>query len=192
MIAALPGLPPVPPPALDPYLDAASRCFARFGLGHTSVQDVAKEMGVNRTTVYRQVGTVEQIALLLCARDVNRVLTSLPARLTGALGPEEVVDLVATVIDEAIAHPVLAKMLADERETIGVLFASEIPALLRSTAEIITPLVALTLSSSQIATRDPSVLAEWLVRIACSLVVAPPPTPLRPFLAELLLPALTP
>ncbi|WP_460370538.1 TetR/AcrR family transcriptional regulator [Actinocorallia lasiicapitis] len=192
MIAALPGLPPVPPPALDPFLDAASRCFARFGLSHTSVQDIARELGVNRTTVYRQVGNVEQIALLLAARDLHRVLTSLPARLTGEFTPDSLVDLVATVIEEAIAHPVLAKMLADERETVGVLFSSEIPELIRSTAEIVAPLLAVALASPQLARRDPAILAEWLVRIACSIVIAPPPTPLRPFLSELLLPTATP
>ena len=44
------GLPSLPPSSLDQYLDAASRCFARYGIRRVSVQDVAKELGVNRTT----------------------------------------------------------------------------------------------------------------------------------------------
>ena len=41
------GLPEPPPPDLDIYLDAAARCLARHGVGRTSVQDVARELGVS-------------------------------------------------------------------------------------------------------------------------------------------------
>ena len=35
------GLPPVSSTALDTFLDAAASCFARFGVGHTTVPDIA-------------------------------------------------------------------------------------------------------------------------------------------------------
>ena len=44
------GVPAVPPPTLDPYLDAAARCFARHGLRRTRVTDIADEVGVSRVT----------------------------------------------------------------------------------------------------------------------------------------------
>ncbi len=47
-------------------------------------------------------------------------------------------------------------------------------------------------ASGAIARRDPVVLAEWLVRIAVSLMLTPPPVEPAEFLAEVLLPALTP
>src|SRR3546814_68889 len=90
----LTGVPPVPAVELDPYLDAAARCFTRFGITRTRVPDVAAEVGVSRVTVYRQVGTVEDMARLLLARDMHRILTALPAALEGAVGPDTVVRLV--------------------------------------------------------------------------------------------------
>src|SRR5580700_4087161 len=81
------GLPEDPPPSLDPYLDAATRCFVRHGIERTTVQDVATEMGFNRATIYRQVGTIEQQIRLLAARDVRRHLSSIPARVAGRTGP---------------------------------------------------------------------------------------------------------
>ena len=48
------GIPSPPGGDLDPYLDAATRCFVRYGVRRTSVQDVADELGVNRTTLYRR------------------------------------------------------------------------------------------------------------------------------------------
>lgn len=191
-VDVLAGLPAKPPPALDPYLDAAARCFARYGVGRTSVQDIAKDLGVNRTTVYRQVGNVEQTALLLVSREVYRVLASLPDRSKGLEGPEALVELLATVIEECLAHPVLAKMLADERDMVGTLMAHEVPHLLRSVTDTVTPLVALTMSTGTIAGRDPSIVADWLARITASILIAPPRHELRRFLSELLIPALRP
>ena len=58
------GLPPPPDAALDPYLDAAAACFARHGISRSAVADIAKEMGVSRTTVYRQVGSIDNVVRL--------------------------------------------------------------------------------------------------------------------------------
>jgi AcrR family transcriptional regulator len=186
------GLPPIPPAALDPFLDAASRCFARYGIRRVSVQDVAKELGVNRTTVYRQVGNIENQALLLAARDSHRLLSSLPGRIGFPVGPHTVVDVLATLVREARAHPVLAKMLADERDLIGSFVARDVGALLERATTAFTPLVRLAVSTGNLGDRDPDILAQWLVRLAASLILVEPPGGLEEFLAELLVPALTP
>ena len=186
------GLPPLPPATLDPYLDAASRCFARYGIRRVSVQDVAKELGVNRTTVYRQVGNIENQALLLAARDSHRLLSSLPRRITFPVGPHTVVDVLATLVREARDHPVMAKMLADERDLIGSFVARDVPVLLDRATAAFAPVVKLAVSSGNLARRDPDILAQWLVRLAASLILVEPPGGLEEFLEEILIPALTP
>ncbi|MBO0851519.1 MAG: helix-turn-helix transcriptional regulator, partial [Pseudonocardia sp.] len=190
--ASMPGMPPPPPASLDPFLDATSRCFARYGVRRTSVQDVATELGVNRTTVYRQVGNIEQQAMLLAARDSHRLLSALPGRVAFPIGPRSVVDLIATLVREARAHPVLAKMLADERDLIGSFVARDVPNLLERTTAAFVPLVSLAIATGNLARRDPVVLAQWLVRITASLILIEPPGELEDFLGELLIPALTP
>ncbi len=188
------GLPPLPSPSLDPFLDATARCFARYGIRRTSVQDVAHELGVNRTTVYRQVGNIEQQAMLLAARDTHRLLTTLPSRIGFPVGPHTVVELTAALVREARAHPVLAKMLADERDLIGSFVARDVPELMDRATAAIAPLVALAMGTGvgRLARRDPVAVAQWLVRIAASLILVEPPGPLEDFLGELLVPALTP
>lgn len=189
--ASMPGMPPPPPASLDPFLDATSRCFARYGVRRTSVQDVATELGVNRTTVYRQVGNIEQQAMLLAARDSHRLLSTLPGRIEFPIGPRSVVDLIATLVREARAHPVLAKMLADERDLIGSFVARDVPNLLERTTAAFVPLVSLAIATGNLARRDPVMLAQWLVRITASLILIEPPGELEEFLGELLIPALT-
>src|SRR6476619_4654656 len=49
--------PPSPPDPLtlrDRLLAATYRCVERFGLAKTTVEDIAKESGVSRATIYRQ------------------------------------------------------------------------------------------------------------------------------------------
>lgn len=186
------GLPPAPPGDLDPYLDAAATCFARHGIGRTSVPDIARELGISRTTVYRQVGTVEQAARLLLARELHRFLDRLPAVLEGAVGPETVTRLVAAVVHFAREHPVLAKVLADEPELIGPFLTGELPELVARVSAIATPLLERAMDSGLIRHQDAVVLAEFLVRTTVSLVLAPPPGDLGAFLDQTVLALLAP
>jgi AcrR family transcriptional regulator len=186
------GLTGQPAAALDPYLDAAARCFSRHGLRRTSVQDVARELGVDRTTVYRQVGTIAQQARLLAARDLQRLVASLPGRVSQPVGPTGVITLMASVINDLRTHPVLAKVLADDADLITLSTLGELPALLERVAQGIAPMLALAMDAGSLARRHPDILAEWLIRLVVTLVLVPPLTELEAFLSELLLPALTP
>jgi AcrR family transcriptional regulator len=185
------GLPPPPPASLDPFLDAAAGCFARYGIARTSVQDIAQALRVNRTTVYRQVGNIESIVRLLAARDLHRLLAGLAPAARAPLTPTAVVDLLVGAVAEVRAHPVVAKVLADERELIGALL-DDLPDAMGRMAIAIVPLLASAMASGHLARRDPVVVAEWLMRVGITAVLAPPPGELHTFLAELLHPALDP
>ena len=195
VLRSLPGLAgsvPAPPASVDPYLDAAVRCFARHGIGRTSVQDIARELRVDRTTVYRQVGNVSSIVRLLAGRELHRFLADLPSRLSGLRGPEAIVDLLAAAIEFARAHPVLRKVLADEPELIGPFIVAELPLMIDLMAAAATPLLHAAMEAGELAPRDPDHLAQMLVRVCIPLVLAPPSGDVAAVLAELLLPALTP
>jgi len=183
---------PAPPASVDPYLDAAVRCFARHGVRRTSVQDIARELKVDRTTVYRQVGNVPTIVRLLAGRELHRLLADLPDRLTDLQGPDAVVDLLATVIEFGRAHPVLAKVLADEPELVGPFIVSDLPFMIDLVAAAGEPLLAAAMDAGTLARRDPGLMAQMLVRICMPLLLAPPPGDVRAALAEVLLPALRP
>jgi len=186
------GFPEAPPAALDPVLDAAARCFARHGVSRTSVQDVARELRVNRTTVYRQVGNVDAMARLLLARELHRLLAALPERLEGRSGPDAVVDILEAIVALAREHPVATKVLSDDRELLGPFLVADLPELLDRVTAATAPIAAAAMDAGLLARRDPEVLTQWLSRITLSVIAAPPPGPVRPFLEELLVPALTP
>jgi hypothetical protein len=83
-------------------------------------------------------------------------------------------------------------MLADERDLIGSFVARDVTQLLEQTTVAFVPLVRMAIDAGNLAQRDPTVLTQWLVRITASLILIEPPGGLEDFLAELLIPALTP
>lgn len=185
-------LPAVPPPELDPYLDAGARCFARHGIARTSVPDIARELGVSRTTVYRQVGTVGRLASLLFAREVHRLLKSLPEQVAGAAPVDTIVRAATLVFQFSREHPVLRKVLDDEPELAGSHLTTGLPALLERVRPVARPLLAASIDAGQLADRDPDVLVDWLVRLVSSVVLVPPPGDVGRYFDEVIRPVLTP
>lgn len=185
------GLPPVPSAELDPYLDAAARCFEQYGIKRTTVPDIADEVGVSRSTVYRRVGAVEDCARALLSRELHRLLVSLSPEASAVDSPNDVVEILARVATFAREHPVLDKVLADESDLVGPFLVDEISQLIARVAAFAAPFLESAMERGALRRHDPAVLAEWLVRITVSVILAPPPRDLQVFLGDVLLPALT-
>lgn len=188
-LAAL-GLPPIPSPALDPYLDAAGRCFARHGLRRTRVTDIAEEVGVSRVTVYRQVGTVEDVARLLLARELDRLVTSLVPTLMSADDADGIISVIASAVEFATGHPVLSKVLRDEPELVGAFVITELPTLIDRLLVLAEPVVRRLADLDRSSRFDIPVLGEWVARVVITMVAAPPREPPEQFLRKVLLPVL--
>jgi AcrR family transcriptional regulator len=182
-------LQPPPPPSAAACLDAAARCIVRDGLASTSVPDVARELGVSRGTVYRQVGPMPVIVRHLLRREVGRVLAR------AAVQPEDLdaaglVRLMAGIVTGIAANPVLHRVLTRELSTMGVGFLENLPDNVRTLTGHLAPALAAAMDDGRLAHRDPEVLAEWLVRQCFSLAVAPSPHPPEAYFGEVLLPLL--
>lgn len=186
------GLPPVPPASLDPYLDAAVRCFARHGLRRTRVTDVADEVGVSRVTVYRQVGTTEDIARLVLARELDRMVTSLVPQLVVATDADGIIAVIASAVEFASEHPVMTKVLRDEADLVGAFVVNEFDTVLDRLLVLAEPVVSRLQDLAGGSAMDVSVLAEWVARVVLTMVLAPPAQPAAQFLGQVLRPMLTP
>src|SRR2546423_62340 len=82
----------------DAVLDATVDCVARYGLAKTSLSDIAREMGVAPSTVYRKVGTVENAVRLVMAREGHRQLARMPELIAGITGPRVITVCLAETI----------------------------------------------------------------------------------------------
>jgi AcrR family transcriptional regulator len=180
-----------PPPSVGACLDAAARCIVRDGLAATSVPDVARELGVSRGTVYRQIGPMPVIVRQLLRREVGRVIikAAVPQE---ELDPDGVVRLMAGIVTGVAANPVLARVLTDEVPTVAAGFLKSMPPNVRMLSDHLAPALAASMEAGRLARRDPAVLAEWLVRQGYSLAVAPTAHDVEAYFAEVLRPLLEP
>lgn len=188
-------LPERPAPGLDRALDATAACLARHGLARTSMTDVAREMGVARSTLYRHFGSVEEAAWALLARESWRFFDAFEELSASRAGPRSVIELAAQFVRFASSHPVMARLLHQEPDFVGRVVTRHMAALVDHAALVVTPLVAAAMDNGVISRRDPVRVAQWMGRVVAICILAPPggdpeSSELDDLLEEMLLPVL--
>ena len=191
-LALLERLPPRPDPSTDRLLDATERCLARYGIRRTSMTDIARELRVARTTLYRQVGSVEQAVALVASRQLHRFLDDLLAVLASAegAGPVAFIEAIAGAVRFARTDPVCRRVLDDEPDLLGSLVARDLRPYATQVAEAVTPIVAAAMEAGTIRSGDPRLAAQWMVRVVAALVALPPEGDLEEMLGYALGPIL--
>jgi AcrR family transcriptional regulator len=181
-----------PPESLDPVLDATEACLARHGLSKTSLSDIARELGVAPSTVYRKVGSVENAARLVFIREGQRLVTRIPEVVAGITGPRVITVFMAECINTIRTNPMVEKILRDEFDWVGRVATRQLHEAIEVSARGAAPFFQAAMDAGHIRKQDPVALAHWTNRIALACLLAPPPGDLREALDDLLLPMLEP
>lgn len=184
-------LPGPPPAALDPVLDATVTCVARHGYAKTSLSDIARELGVAPSTVYRKVASVENAVGLVLAREGARMLERLPEVVAGIEGPRVITVFLAEALTAGAQHPMVAKVMSDP-DWVGRLATRRLEESLAESAAASAVLLERAMDGGYIRRQDPLALAHWIARISLVCLLAPPPGDLLEALDHLLLPLLQP
>lgn len=119
---------PAPDPAQrERILEAAYACFARFGLGKTTVEDVVKESGVSRATIYRAFpGGKDELLREVVAWEMGRFFGALAEAVVGAPDFASLVEDGLVFAHRAVGrHVVLQKILVTEPERLLPLLTTE-------------------------------------------------------------------
>ncbi len=182
-----------PDESAQPFVDAARRAMGRFGWSRTTMRDIAKEAGVERTTVYRHVGSMADVQRLVIAHELQTLVELVPGWIPpDTSGAEIVVEIVARSVEYCLDHELLSKVRTDEPELLADLLARAVPDVVARLSEVFALPVEVGMALGVLADRDPAIIVEWCVRIGLSLLVAPPPGDLRTFLGTVLEPVLDP
>ena len=117
-------------------LTAAYACIARYGLAKTTVEDVAREAGLSRASVYRTFpGGRDELIREVVAWEIGRFFADLAHSVADADGFEEVVEAALLHAHVAVReHAVLQKLLLTEPERL-------LPAITMETSRFV-PLIA--------------------------------------------------
>jgi AcrR family transcriptional regulator len=177
----------------DDVLDATVACIARVGVQKTTLDDVAREAGCSRASVYRFFPGKQQLLGALVAREAARVGAA--AVEAGANQPE-LADAVTAVMCEGarrlLEHPALTFVAAHEPELLLPCMAFERESvLLRAAAQLVAPAFEPFVEGER-ALR----LAEWTARMTLSLLSCPSefadladPAQVRAFVGEFIIPS---
>ena len=97
---------------LDAFLVARRRFLAAERIDMSAL---AEELGVNRVTLYRWVGSREQLLVEVIWSLAARTLEKIEARVR-AKGPERIVRVVTRFLEDVISNPGMRRWLAEEGE----------------------------------------------------------------------------
>ena len=183
-----------PAPVSVRILDAVLVCIGRFGLAKTTVDDIAREAGCSRATLYRYFDGKAEIVESAFAAEAARLTHVLidEGRAARTLA-DAVVDVVVMAARELRGHDALQFLLVHEPEAIlGHLAFGPGDRVLVAVGGSLAPAFDRWLSVDQ-ARRG----AEWLGRVVRSYVLMPhppidftDPRTARAFLESLVIPAL--
>ena len=153
-------------------LDAAENCYARRGVGRTTVDDIAKEAAVHRTTVYRYFGTRDDVLAFVMLRETESVIAVAEAALTGA---GTFADRLLHALDGALSIVAESRWLSIlfSPESVGMAVSASASGAFRDRIrEVLRPHVEVANAGGEIrADLDPDATADWLVRVAQMLLM---------------------
>lgn len=152
-------------------IDATLVCLARHGTAKTTVDDIARQAGVSRATVYRVFpGGRDEVLSAVVDTEMARLFSALGVRLGEA---NDLADALVAAIVEASTrirnHAALAYLVEHEPEMVlGHLAFDESDRLLGAASRFTAPFLARWMSPMEAAR-----VAEWATRIVLSYAIAP-------------------
>lgn len=154
----------------DRILDAALVCVGRFGLAKTTLDDVARQAGCSRATVYRNFPGKQPLFVAAVNREADRVTAVV---LDAAAGATSLADAAVVVVTSGthalVGSDALRFVVEHEPESVLPFISFERgDALLADAARRLAPAFTRFLPAER-ALR----LTEWLVRISLSYLCSP-------------------
>ncbi|KAA1416942.1 TetR/AcrR family transcriptional regulator [Nocardioides humilatus] len=104
-------------PTVDRILDAALELFAEVSVRKTTLEDIAKRAGVDRVTVYRRLGSKNDVVQHVMARESRRIFERIALTASSVEDPaERVARGFAQIVVSLRDHPLYHRMIRTEPE----------------------------------------------------------------------------
>ncbi len=160
----------------DRLLAATYRCVERFGLGKTTVEDVVKESGVSRATIYRQFpGGRDELLLETVGWELANYFNELADHVRDAPNLAELLQRGLEFAHRSVTeHAVLNKIMDTEPERLLPLLTTESTKTLPFIADFLQPYLRREADAGRLRPGvDLDRAAEYLARAILSLIGAP-------------------
>lgn len=167
---------------VEHLLDAAVEQFSLTGMRRTSADDIARRAGVNRATLYRRLGRMDEIVARAVLHETTRTLDRITRRLgevpePGTTGFDPVADIerfFGITLDEVRGNELLAQVMLRDREDTLVGLTERAGDIIALAASLSGPrIVALRHHVGNDRTDDVPAVAATLARLTQSLLLTP-------------------
>jgi AcrR family transcriptional regulator len=164
-------VPPGSPPSKERLYEAAYACVGRYGLAKTTMEDVAREAGLSRATVYRYFPQgKDQLVREVVAWEANRFFMRLTQAVAHHVDLADLLEATLLFAHRAVEeHEVLQKILETEPERLLPVLTTESGRLVALVKQFLV--LAMQRSASQLrGDLDTDAAAEYLARMVLSLI----------------------
>jgi len=160
----------------DRILEATYRCVERFGMAKTTIDDIAKESGVSRATIYRQfAGGRDELLLETVGWELSNYFNRLADQVRDAPTLAELLRRGLAFAHRSVTeHLVLRKIMDTEPERLLPLLTTESAKTLPFIADFLLPYLRREEAAGRLRPGvDVDRAAEYLARSILSLIGAP-------------------
>ena len=180
-------------------LEAAEECFARYGFRKTSMEDIAREAGLSRRSVYRHFPDKSALFDEVAAARTRVFLEEIVRRTAELDGLSAQIEEVARLTNRFVREdPISAALLRADPDSLARMVSTGAREMLGMAMEAIVPLIESARDRGEVRPDlDVRRAAEWITRMVFSLTATPSvtfdigdPEQTATFLREFLLPGL--
>jgi AcrR family transcriptional regulator len=147
-------------------VQAALACYARFGVRKSTLEDIAKEAGISRATIYRYFPNKDTLLRVVISQEVARILSSIQQELKKNLPIDEKLARALLALESELAgHKVLHAVLEIEPELLLPQLTVDGRASLTMLSSVILPALRKASRNGEIENSALGEKSEWVSRL---------------------------
>ena len=154
-------------------LDAAAVLLAQHGIRRTSMDDVAREAGCARPTIYRYYPSRDALLGALLLRETGRYLGALDELQRKSTSARVLEDSFVFTLKYIRTHPVARGLLSIEADSILPLLRSASGDVMTAIVDAVAALVSRQMDEGILRKADPRLVAEAFIRFVASFIFMP-------------------
>ena len=158
-------------------LDAALQCYQEQGVNDTAMEDVARQAGVGRATLYRHFSNQDALLTEVMTRNIEQLQQIIASSLKGYTRPEEYfVEAALVIIRECHERSLTTFLFGDEAAITAINKITFSPAMVAMGDNLIDPFYQR--AKAEGILRDwvtKALLQEWTSRLLLSFLTNPSP-----------------